>query len=127
MRRRWLKTNASVMLMVSVLVFGAYYTGLMPPYEAQAAPGDLTKDVTHVFPTPNHVIFHLELKDDGVVVISKDYRHQWASGTTVQLEVKQKIGARMQVDIDAYKALSGRFNHADYETAANQIEAGLVL
>ena len=92
----------------------------------------LTKTVTKVFPDANHVIFHLKLEDDTriptkQVVIDKDYRHQWASGTSVQNEVKQEIGAEMQVDIDAYKVLAARFNHTDYGTAASQIEAGLVL
>ncbi len=87
----------------------------------------LTKTVTRVFPTANHVGLHLELKDDGVVVIDKDYMHQWASDTDVPNDVKQAIGARMQVDIDAYKALATRYNAAAYDTAASQVEAGLVL
>ena len=33
----------------------------------------------------------------------------------------------MQSDIDLYKILANRFNHADYNTAASQIEAGLNL
>ncbi len=87
----------------------------------------LTAIVTRVFPTANHVGLHLELKDDGVVVIDKNYMHQWASGTDVPNEVKVHIGARMQEDIDAYKALAIRYNAAAYGTAATQVEAGLVL
>ena len=87
----------------------------------------LTKTVTKVFPTPNHVGLHLELKDDGVAVIDTDYMEQWASGTDVPNEVKLKIGKRMQVDIDAYKALKARFDAAAYDTAAQQVEDGLVL
>ncbi len=122
-----MKQTAKTALLITILVFGAWYVGLIPLHQVQAAPGDLIKDVTKVFPDANHVIFHLELKDDGVVVIDKDYSHQWASGTSVQLEVKQAVGAEMQADIDAYKALANRFNHPDYDTAANQIEVGLNL
>ena len=122
-----MKRNAILIITVAILLAGAWYTGLIPLERAQAAPGDLTVTVTKVFPTPNHVGLHLELKDDGVVVISKDYMHQWASGTDVPNEVKQKIGARMQVDIDAYKALFTRYNATAYDTAASQVEAGLNL
>ncbi len=92
----------------------------------------LTKTVTKVFPDANHVIFHLKLVDDTrepeeQTVIDKDYSHQWASGISVQLKVKQEIGKDMQSDIDLYKILANRFNHADYNTAASQIEAGLNL
>lgn len=92
----------------------------------------LTKTVTKMFPTPNHVGLHLKLVDDSreageQTVIDKDYMEQWASGTNVPNEVKQRIGGRMQADIDAYKALVARFNHDDYNTAASQVEAGLVL
>ena len=92
----------------------------------------LSKTVTKVFPDANHVVFHLQLVDNTrdpseQTVIDKDYRHQWASGTSVQNEVKQAIGAEMQKDINAYKALATRFNHEDYGTAASQIDAGLNL
>ncbi len=87
----------------------------------------LIKTITKTFPTANHVGFHLELKDDEAIVIDKDYMEQWASGTSVPFEVKQQIGARMQADIDAYKALAARFNHEEYETARGQIDAGLNL
>jgi len=87
----------------------------------------LTKTITKAFPTANHVGFHLELKDGDDVVINRDYMEQWASGTSVQLAVKQKIGERMQTDIDRYKALAARYNHEDYETARGQIDAGLNL
>ncbi len=87
----------------------------------------LTKTVTKAFPTANYVGFHLKLEDDSAVVIDKDYMEQWASGTSVQNEVKQRIGERMQNDINAYKALANRFNHDDYETARSQIDAGLTL
>lgn len=87
----------------------------------------LTKAVTKVFPTANHVGLHLELKNDGVVVISKDYMEPWASGTDVTLEVKQRIGARMQKDIDNYKALLARYEAEAYDTAASQVNAGLNL
>ncbi len=130
MKRKGLRLNVPVALMLPVallLLAGAWYTGLIPLERAGAAPGDLTVTVTKVFPTPNHVGLHLELKDDGVVVIDKDYMHQWASGTDVPDEVKQEIGARMQEDIDAYKALAARYNAAAYDTAASQVEAGLVL
>ncbi len=122
-----MKKVAKIALLVAVLLAGAWNTGLIPLGRALAAPGDLTVTVTKVFPDSNHVGLHMELKDDGVVVISKDYMYQWASGTDVPNEVKQRIGARMQVDIDAYKALAARFNHADYETARTQIDAGLNL
>ena len=92
----------------------------------------LSKTVTKVFPDANHVGLHLKLVDDTrdpaeQTVIDKDYMHQWASGTDVPDEVKQEIGARMQVDIDAYKALSARYNAVAYDTAVSQVEAGLIL
>ena len=87
----------------------------------------LSKIVTKAFPTANHVGFHLKLEDDSAVVIDKDYMEQWVSGTSIQNEVKQSIGERMQADIDTYKALAARFNHADYETARSQIDTGLSL
>ncbi len=87
----------------------------------------LTKTVTRVFPDANHVGLHLELKNDDVVVIDKDYMEQWASGTDVPNEVKQRIGARMQADIDEYKALLARYNAAAYDTAVSQVEAGLTV
>lgn len=92
----------------------------------------LVKTVTKAFPTANHVGFHLKLEDmtravGDKVVIDKDYMEQWSSGTSVQNEVKQKIGADMQADINAYKALAVRFSHEDYETARDQIDSGLVL
>ena len=92
----------------------------------------LTKTVTKVFPTPNHVGLHLKLIDDSrdpaeQMVIDKDYMEQWASGTDVPNEVKVEIGKRMQADIDAYKALLARYNAAAYDTAASQVETGLTL
>ncbi len=92
----------------------------------------LAKTVTKVFPTANHVGLHLKLIDDSrdsdeQTVIDKDYMHQWASGTDVPNEVKVEIGKRMQVDINAYKALAARYNAYAYSTAASQVEAGLVL
>ncbi len=87
----------------------------------------LTKTVTKVFPTANHVGLHLLLEDDGVPVIDKDYMEQWASGTDVPNDIKVKIGKRMQADIDVYKALKARYNAAAYDLAATQVEAGLVL
>ncbi len=121
------KTMAKIILLAAILLAGAWHTGLIPLQPARAAPGDLTVTVTKIFPTPNHVGLHLELKDDGVVVISKDYMEQWASGTDVPNEVKVRIGKRMQEDIGRYKALSLRYNAAAYDTAASQVEAGLVL
>lgn len=92
----------------------------------------LTKTVTKVFPTPNHVGLHLKLVDDSrdpadQIVIDKDYMEQWASGTDVPDEVKQRIGKRTQTDTDAYKALKARFDAPAYDTAAQQGEDGLVL
>lgn len=121
------KKVAKIVLMVAVLAFGVWYTGLIPLQRAQAAPGGLTVTVTKVFPDANHVGLHLVLTDDGVTVIDKDYMHQWALGTDVPNEVKVRIGERMQADIDAYKALSARYNAAAYDTAASQVEAGLNL
>ena len=130
MKRERLRKRASVMLilMASVMLIAACWVfGLIPLQRAHAQEDVLTKVVTVVFPAANHVGLHLELKNDGVVVIDKDYMEQWASGTTVALEVKQRIGARMQADIDAYKALLARYKHADYALAATQVDAGLEL
>ncbi len=121
------KTVTKTVLLIAIVLAGAWAVGLMPIQRAEAAPGDLTVTVTKVFPTANHVGLHLELKDDGVVVIGKDYMEQWASGTDVPNEVKVKIGKRMQADIDIYKALMARYNAPAYDLAATQVEAGLVL
>ncbi len=130
MKRKGLRLNVPVALMLPVallLLAGAWYTGLIPLERAEAAPGDLTVTVTKVFPDANHVIFHPELANDGVVVISKDYPHQWASGSSVQLAVEQAVLARMKADINAYTTLLNRFNHPNYDAAASRIEQGLTL
>lgn len=119
--------TGKILLLISLLACGVWYTGLIPLHQVQAAPGDLTVTVVKVFPTANHVGLHLELRDDGVVVLSKDYMEQWQSGTDVPNVIKQQIGARMQADIDAYKVLSARYGATAYDTAASQVEAGLIL
>ena len=92
----------------------------------------LTKTVTKAFPGPNHVGLHLKFVDDSrdpadQIVIDKDYMEQWASGTTIPDKVIAKIQRDMQDDINAYKALSARFNHGAYGDARNTVDAGLIL
>ena len=87
----------------------------------------LTKTVTRVFPDANRVGYHLELKNDDDVVISKDYMEQFAVGEDVPAETKEKIGARMQSDIDAYKALLAGFENQVYIDGENQVSNGLQL
>lgn len=92
----------------------------------------LTKTVTKVFPTANHVGLHLVIIDDtrepeDQVVINKDYMEQWATGTGVPSPVKVVIGKRMQKDINNYIGLKTRYDAPAYDQAATQVEDGLTL
>lgn len=87
----------------------------------------LTKTVTKMYPTENTVGLHLELKDDDVVVIDKDFAENYAAGQDIPNEVRDKIGKRMQKAIDRYKALKARFEHPKYETVRTQIDDNLTL
>ncbi len=85
----------------------------------------LTGTVTRIFPDANHVGYHLEVKDGVDVVIDKDYMEQFAVGSDVPVKTLTTIGNRMQVDIDAWKALKAVYDHQVYINGAGQIEAGL--
>ena len=56
----------------------------------------LTKIITKVMPTENRVGFHLELKDDGVVVIDKDYRERFSQAAGATTAIKLKIGKHVR-------------------------------
>ena len=118
---------AKIALMVSVLAFGVWYTGLMPPQTAKAAPGDLTVVVTRVFPTRDTVGLVLELRNDGVVVFTKIYNQQFDPAIGLTVGIRDKIQKRMQKDIDIYKAKYVVYMSAGYVNAPAIVESNLVL
>ena len=87
----------------------------------------LTKTVTKVFPTENRVGLHLELKDDGVVVIDQEFIENYAPGDGVTNDIRDAIGNRMQATIDIYKMLKNRFDASAYETVRSQVDNNLTL
>lgn len=87
----------------------------------------LVKTVTKVFPTENTVGLHLELKDDNIVVIDKDFIENYAPGVGVTNDIRDEIGKKMQAAINNYKMLKNRFDTAAYETVRTQIDNNLTL
>jgi len=87
----------------------------------------LEKTVTKVFPTENKVGLHLELKDDGVVVIDEDFTEDYAPGVGVTNDIRDAIGNKMQAAIDQYKMLKNRFDAAAYKTVRTQVDNNLTL
>jgi hypothetical protein len=87
----------------------------------------LTKTVTKVMPTGDMVGMHLKLEDDAVVVIDRDYMENYTRSEGATLATKMAIGTAMQKDIDEYKENKERYESAEYNTARQQIDDGLVL
>ncbi|MGD8787710.1 MAG: hypothetical protein PVJ60_09820 [Phycisphaerales bacterium] len=87
----------------------------------------LTKTVTKVFPTDNMVGMHLELKDDGVVVIDRDFMENFTKGEGATNAVRDSIGLQMQKAIDEYKEAKTIFSSSKYETVRQQIDSNLQL
>jgi len=92
----------------------------------------LTKTITKMFPTENTVGIHLKLVDDSrpvdeQVVIDADFAENYSVGEDIPNKVRDKIGNRIQVAINRYKALKARFDNPKYETVRSQIDSNLTL
>lgn len=87
----------------------------------------LVKTVTKVMPDANNVNFHLKLTDDSAVVIDKTYSDGYDPAAGPSAENKANIQVKMQKDIDTYKTKKAVFDLPGYDTAATNIENGLVL
>ena len=120
-------TIAKIILLAAILPAGAWWTGLIPPHEAQAAPGDLTKTVTHGPLTATTASMHLELKDDGVVVISRNFSESYTQSVGLTAEVENAISKKMQEAIDAWRLLEKEKARAGYINAPGRIENNLDL
>ncbi len=119
--------------LVSVAFLALVIWFSLPARPVQAA-GILAKTVTKMFPTESTVGFHLILTDDdrpvlgaGVqVVLSKTYSASVPPGEMAN-DVRDKLGAQAQKDIDAYKALRARYDSPTYDTKVAQIDGALQL
>ena len=87
----------------------------------------LTKTITRMFPTKNAVGMHLELKDDGVVVIDRDFTENFTKGQGATTAVKTSIGNQMQAAIDEYKENKALYDSVAYATARTQIDEAITL
>lgn len=117
----------NIALIVSVLVFVAIHTGLIRLQPALAAPGDLTKTVTHGPLTATTASMHLELKDNGVIVISQNFSESYTQSRGLTSEVENSIVKKMQAAIDAYRILEAEKVRAGYINAPGRIEGNLDL
>lgn len=120
-------TKAKIALMVSVLAFGAWYTGLPLLQRARAAPGDLTVTVTQGPLTATNVTMHLELRDDGVVVMSRNFSESYTQSVGLTMEVRGSIQKKMQKAIDAYRRLEVEKARPGYINAPGVVEGNLDL
>ena len=85
----------------------------------------LAKTVTKVFPNGGKVGIHLELKDDGVVVIDRDFVDGFVKGETLPNSVRDAIGNAAQEAIDEYVSNKAMYDAAAYDTVVSQIDNNL--
>ena len=85
----------------------------------------LAKTVTKVFPNGGKVGIHLELKDDGVVVIDRDFVDGFVKGETLPNSVRDAIGQAAQAAIDEYVENKAMYDAAAYDTVVSQIDNNL--
>lgn len=116
-----------IILIVVLLSLGAWMFGLIPPYEIQAAPGDLTVTVIHGPLTATTIVMHLELKDDGVVVIDQSFSESYTQAIGLTVDVRNSIEKKMQEAIDAYRMLQVEKARAGYINATGIVANNLDL
>jgi len=93
----------------------------------------LVKTVTKMFPTENHVGFHLVVTDDErpdlgsgpQVVINSTFSANIPISADMTLAIQTELGNQAQAEIDRYKALKARYDIPAYQTKVNQINNAL--
>ena len=114
-------------LVVAIVLAGAWYIGVIPLEQAQAQQGVLTVTVTSGPLTARNASLHLELKDNGVVVISRNFSESYTQSVGLTVEVRNSILKKMQEAIDAYRRLEAIKKKAGYSTAPGMVEGQLNL
>ena len=115
------------LLLIAILLAGAWYTGLIPLTRAQAQQGVLTATVTSGPLTARNASLHLELTDDGVVVISRNFSESYTQSIGLTMEVRDSIRKKMQEAIDAYRILEATKAKPGYGNAPGIVEGQLDL
>jgi len=92
----------------------------------------LIPTVTKVMPTDNDARLKMVLTDsslpaDEQEVINKVYSQGYDPETGPTVEVRDKIEAEMQLDINSYKAKKAVYDSAGYTNAPAVIEGNLVV
>jgi len=95
----------------------------------------LSKTVTKMFPTDNHVGFHLVVTDDerpdlgpgAQVVINSIFSANVPVLADITVETQTELGNQAQAEIDKYKALKARYDIPAYQTKVNQINNALEI
>lgn len=117
----------SIVLVTLLLLAGAWLVGLIPLRRAEAQQGVLTVTVTSGSLTATTASLHLELKDDGAVVISRDFSESYTQAVGLTAEVRDSITKKMQAAIDAYRKLEAEKARPGYINAPGVIEGNLDL
>ncbi len=122
-----MKRRSILIIGVLLVLAGAWHVGLIPLQTAEAQQGVLTASVTHGPLTATHATMHLELKDDGVTVISRNYSESYTQAVGLTVEVRNSIQRQMQEAIDEYRKIKAEKARPGYIDAPGTIEANLDL
>ena len=122
-----MKRNTIIIIGILLLLVVAWRVGLIPPREAKGAPGDLTVTITHGPLTATTASMHLELKDDGIVVISRNFSESYTQAVGLTAEVENAITKKIQEAIDAWRKLEAEKLRPGYISAPGRIEGNLDL
>ena len=122
-----MKRNAIVIIAALLMLAGAWKFGLIPIQPAQSAPGDLTATVTSGPLTARNASLHLELRDDGITVISRNFYESYTQSVGLTVEVRDSILKKMQEAVDNYRILEAIKAMSGYSNAPGIVESQLDL
>lgn len=87
----------------------------------------LTPTVTQGVLTATTAALHLELKDEGVTVIDKDFPESYTQANGLTLDVRNSIQGKMQKAIDNYRLLAAEKLRQAYIDAPGIVQGNLDL
>ncbi len=121
------KTITKTVLLIAVVLAGAWLVGLIPLERAHAQQGVLTVTVTSGVLSATNVTMHLELKDEGVVVIDRDFSESYTQAVGLTVEVRDSIQKKMQKAVDDYRTLEAEKARPGYINAPGVVKSNLDL